>query len=191
MGKFKAIQALEELAETAPSRTELVAYIGKLEEVLSSPLIEGASACLIGIDNDHGRAQAARTLRELKIPAIFYSISADTFTYEVFVQDVTDPCWACLYPARYKEGLENLVFNPCSKTPSVADPCLEAVGLCSYALDSLLMRRPRYWNYRQGHLHGEIRETVLGILPSSGCSLCSSSSEDASHKSSSSQGSAR
>lgn len=134
VGKFKAVQALAELAAIAPSRTELVAHIGKLQEVLASPLIRGAPACLIGFDNDRGRAQAAKALRELKIPAIFYSISADTFSYEVFVQETSGPCWACLHPDRYKEGMGLLVANPCSKTPSVADPCLLAVGLCSYHL---------------------------------------------------------
>jgi len=172
VGKFKAVQALEELAEIAPSRTELIAYVGKLQEVVASPLINGASACLIGIDNDRGRAEAAKALWSLKIPATFYSISADTFTYEVFIQEAAGPCWACLYPERYKDGLENLVGNPCSKTPSVADPCLAAIGLCSYALDSLLIGRPRYWNFRQGHLHGEIPETIKQVPKSFFCDLC-------------------
>jgi len=172
IGKFKAVQALVELAEIAPSRTEIVAYVGKLQEILASSLIKGASACLIGIDNDRGRAQGAKALRELKIPAIFYSISADTFTYEVFVQELSGPCWACANPERYKEGIEHFAINPCSRTPGVSDPLLVAAGLCSYALDSLVMRRPRYWNFRHGHLHGELPETAKRISRDPACSLC-------------------
>ena len=78
------------------------------------------------------------------------------------------------HPDRYEDGISLFVANPCSKTPSVADPCLAAIGLCSYALDSLLMRRPRYWNFRQGHLHGEIPELIRQVPRSAACPVCQS-----------------
>src|SRR5437762_1319343 len=60
----------------------------------------------------------------------------------------------------------------CPKVPSIADPCLVAVGLCTYALDSLVMNRPRNWNFRQGHLHGELPERILHLDRRTDCPLC-------------------
>jgi hypothetical protein len=52
---------------------------------------------------------------------------------------------------------------PCPGTPAIAD-ILQAVGaLAVYAIDTLLMSRPRTWNYRRislsdGSAHVEVRE---------------------------------
>jgi molybdopterin/thiamine biosynthesis adenylyltransferase len=173
VGEPKVIQAIVELSKIALTRVEILGYYGRLEDVVASPdLIDGVSACLIGIDNDRGRAVAALELYQKRIPAIFYSLSSDTYTYEVFIQQPGGPCWACLYPERYEQGIKERVPAACPKIPSIADPCLVAVGLTSYALDSLLMDRPRYWNHRKGHLHGEIPETVRLAERFVDCPIC-------------------
>ena len=177
VGEYKVVAALKELSELAPGPTELIAFIGTLQDVLASELAHKLSACLIGVDNDQARAHAAKTLRMLRTPAIFYSVSADTQVFEVFVQENGGPCWACLHPQRYLEGLDKFSLTACPKVAAIADPCIVAVGLCSYALDSLLMPRPRAWNFRQGHLHGELRETVARLQRNDDCPLCASYQE--------------
>ena len=45
---------------------------------------------------------------------------------------------------------------PCPGTPAVAD-ILQAVGsVAVYAVDTLLMKRPRSWNYRRISLSGMV-----------------------------------
>lgn len=173
IGKMKVIQALKELSEIAPSRSEILAYVGTLEEVIVvDAFLENVSACLVGIDNDRGRAVAAKALRQKGIPAVFYSLSPDTYTYEVFVQDKDGPCWACLHPERFLEGIQTFKPAQCPKVPSIADTCFMAIGLCSYALDSLVMGRFREWNFRQGHLHGQIPESIKEIGKRPDCPAC-------------------
>jgi hypothetical protein len=172
VGEFKVIQALNELCSVAPGRTEILAYIGTLQEVFHDGLADGATACIVGIDNDAGRAFAARELLSRKIPGIFYALSKDTYTYEVFVQEPGGACWACVHRDRYELAELPVAPTPCPKVPSIADPCLVAAGLCSYALDSLVMSRPRAWNLRQGHLHGELPETIRRVERREDCPLC-------------------
>ncbi len=172
VGQFKSIRAVTELADIALGRTEILGYIGTLEETFADDLVSGATACIIGIDNDAGRAHAATQLFQLRIPGIFFALSKDTFTYEVFIQEPRGACWACAHPDRYLQGLTRFETTACPKVPSIADPCLVAVGLCCYALDSLVMGRPRSWNFRQGHLHGELPERIQRLIPRPDCPLC-------------------
>ena len=138
VGEFKAIQAVTELCDVAPGNTELLGYVGTLEETFADGLVSGATACIIGIDNDAGRAHAATELFKLVIPGIFFALSKDTYTYEVFVQEPGGPCWACAHPDRYVQGMVHLETTACPKVPSIADPCLVAVGL-----PVLRLRSPR------------------------------------------------
>jgi len=172
VGEFKVTQAMKELAAIAPEQTEIRAFIGRLEEAFESGVINNATVCVVGIDNDAGRAFAARELRRRNIPGVFYALSKDTFTYEVFVQEPGKSCWACAHPDRYRAAFEESKQTACPKVPSIADPCLIAVGFCCYAIDSLVMNRPRSWNFRLGYLHGEIPESSLQLPRRPDCPLC-------------------
>ena len=62
----------------------------------------------------------------------------------VFVQESRGPCVGCLFP-----DMVNDDRFPCPGTPAIAD-ILQLVGaIAVYALDTLLMNRPRNWNYRR------------------------------------------
>jgi len=172
IGEFKSVRAVTELAEVAPDRTEILGYVGTLEEVFIEGLVSGATACIVGIDNDAGRAHAATEIHRLGIPGIFFALSADASVYEVIIQEAGKACWACIHPDRYIRGMEHFQKTACVKVGAVADVCFVAVGLCTYALDSLVMARPRFWNFRQGHLHGELPEQIKQIQPRPDCPLC-------------------
>ena len=61
---------------------------------------------------------------------------------------------------------------PCPGTPAIAD-ILQAVGsLAVYAVDTLLMERPRTWNYRQLSLSEPLLDGGSMVLPRAGCLLC-------------------
>ena len=173
IGEFKAMAAIRELCAVAPRPTEYIGFPGKLQEVLNRPeLMTGISACLVGIDNDHGRALACRSLRRMGIPAVFYSLSPDTYSYEVFVQEPEGPCWACIHPDPYKTGLQGESRQGCPRTPAIADSCFIAVGYCCYALDSLIAARPRFWNLNRGYLHGEVAGRFERRTRSADCPCC-------------------
>jgi len=70
----------------------------------------------------------------------------------VFVQDREGPCIGCLFPDMADDDR-----YPCPGTPAIVD-ILQALGaLAVYAVDTLLMERPRRWNYRRISLsHGAL-----------------------------------
>jgi hypothetical protein len=62
----------------------------------------------------------------------------------VFVQETEGPGIACLFPDTADDDR-----YPCPGTPAIAD-ILQVLGaLAVYAVDTLLMKRPRDWNYRR------------------------------------------
>ena len=90
------------------------------------------------------RVAASRYFRAQGIPVIFTAVSRDGDHGYVFVQDKDGPCIGCLFP-----DMVNDDRYPCPGTPAIAD-ILQAVGsLAVYAVDTLLMKRPRAWNYRR------------------------------------------
>jgi hypothetical protein len=75
---------------------------------------------------------------------IFAAVSRDGDHGYVFVQEKDGPYIACLFP-----DMVNDDHYPWPGTPAIAD-ILNAVGaLALYAADTLLMSRPRTWNYRR------------------------------------------
>jgi hypothetical protein len=96
------------------------------------------------VDNNPARVAASRFFRFKGIPVIFAAVSRDGDHGYVFVQDKHGPCIGCLFPDMADDDR-----YPCPGTPAVAD-ILQAIGaLALYAVDTLLMNRPRAWNYRR------------------------------------------
>ncbi len=84
----------------------------------------------------------------------------------VFVQDKTGPCIACMFPDMINDDR-----YPCPGTPAIAD-ILQAVGsLTVYAVDTLLMNRPRSWNYRCVSLSDRALDGGSMIPARTGCPL--------------------
>jgi len=78
------------------------------------------------------------------VPVIFTAVSRDGDHGYVFVQGNHGPCLLCLFP-----DLVNDDRYPCPGTPAIAD-ILQAIGaLAVYAVDTLIMKRLRVWNYRR------------------------------------------
>jgi hypothetical protein len=96
------------------------------------------------VDNNPARVAASRHFRLKGIPVIFTGVSRDGDCGYVFIQDKDGPCIGCLYPDMVGDDR-----YPCPGTPAIAD-ILQAVGaFVVYAVDTLLMARPRGWNYRR------------------------------------------
>ena len=118
------------------------------------------------MDNNPARVAASRYFREKSIPVIFTAVSADGDFGYVFVQDRTGPCIGCLFPDMADDDR-----YPCPGTPAIAD-VLQLIGaLVVYAVDSLLMNRPRTWNYRRISLSDNASDGASLIDVRSSCRM--------------------
>jgi hypothetical protein len=97
---------------------------------------------------------------------IFAGVSRDGDCGYVFVQEKHGPCIGCLYPDMADDDR-----YPCPGTPAIAD-ILQAVGsLAVYAVDTLLMKRARNWNYRRISLSDGTSDGASLMTPRPGCRM--------------------
>jgi hypothetical protein len=118
LGQSKAMAALGELAAIVPARTELLGFVGRLEEVVTSDeLMAGTSACLVGIDNlpENGGFQPSST-RCRQTP------SPTKCSYK------SRACWLCLHERFHSAGWRLLTFGECRGFKS---PCRDPEDLGS------------------------------------------------------------
>jgi len=147
IGKNKALALARNLQTECIVETEIRGYALRLEEAIAREINLDCDAAICGVDNNPARVAASRYFRSKSIPVIFTAVSRDADHGYVFVQDTDGTCIGCMFPDMINDDR-----YPCPGTPAVAD-ILQAVGsLAVYALDTLLMKRSRNWNYRRVHL---------------------------------------
>lgn len=143
VGRNKAVALAENLLPECIVETEIHGIPFRLQEAIARELDLSCDVAICGVDNNPARISASRHFRAKGIPVIFTAVSLNGDYGYVFVQDKTGPCIACVFPDMINDDR-----HPCPGTPAIAD-ILQAVGsLTVYAVDSLLMSRPRTWNYR-------------------------------------------
>jgi len=144
VGQNKAVALARNLQRECIARTEIRGRGFRLEEAIALGINLTCDVAICGVDNNPARVVASRFFRSKGIPVIFTAVSRDADHGYVFVQDKGGPCIACMFP-----DMVNDDRYPCPGTPAIAD-ILQAVGAITvYAVDTLLMRRPRSWNYRR------------------------------------------
>lgn len=143
IGQSKALALARNLKPECIAATEIRGYAFRLEEAIARGIDLECDVAICGVDNNPARVAASRFFRSRAIPVIFTAVSRDGDHGYVFVQDREGACIACMFP-----DMVNDDRYPCPGTPAVAD-ILQALGaLVVYATDTLLMNRPRNWNYR-------------------------------------------
>jgi len=144
IGKNKAIALAKNLQRECIASTEIIAWPLRFEDAVARGIDLECDVAICGVDNNPARVAASRYFRAARIPVIFTAVSRDADHGYVFVQDRDGPCIGCLFP-----DIVNDDRYPCPRTPAIAD-ILQAVGsLVVYAVDTLLMQRSRFWNYRR------------------------------------------
>jgi molybdopterin/thiamine biosynthesis adenylyltransferase len=144
LGRNKAIALAQNLEAECIVATEICGHALRLEEAIARSADLACDVAICGVDNNPARVAASRYFRAQGTPVIFTAVSRDGDHGYVFVQDREGPCLGCLFP-----DMVNDDRYPCPGTPAIAD-ILQAVGtLAVYAVDTLLMARPRRWNYRR------------------------------------------
>jgi len=122
-------------------------------------------------DNDETRVSVAR--QYLDRPVVFAAVSEDAGHGYVAVQEPGKACFGCFRPqALGPEQAVSRADGACPRTPAVFDVVGLVAVVALYAVDSLVMNRPRKWNFKQIALHGLFPEINAKIPKREGCPLC-------------------
>ncbi len=170
VGKNKALELSENLLAECIAETEIVGIPFRLQEAIALGIDLSCDVAICGVDNNSARVAASWYFRRKNIPVIFTAVSRDADHGYVFVQDKDGPCIACMFP-----DIVNDDRFPCPGTPAIAD-ILQAVGaLTVYAVDTVLMKRTRTWNYRRISLADPTLDGGSMIAQREECELCNDS----------------
>lgn len=166
VGKNKAEALTVNLAAQATSRTQLDGYPAAFQDIIKTvPLLCSIAIC--GVDNNATRIAAARYYHSLDVPVIFLAVDATASRGYVFVQTSREsaPCFLCMFP----DAEADRTVNGCA---GASIEILKVVGgMALYAVDSLLMSRPRQWTYKDVYLDGG-QDGGRVILQRETCPLC-------------------
>lgn len=166
LGKNKALALAENLGQECIAATEIRGLAFRFEEAIAREVDLGCEVVVCGVDNNPARVAASRYFRHHGVPVIFTGVSRDGDCGYVFVQESHGPCIGCIYPDMADDD-----HYPCPGTPAIAD-ILQAVGsLAVYAVDTLLMKRLRTWNYRRISLSDASGDGASLVGPRPGCRI--------------------
>lgn len=142
-----------------------VAFVEESADALS----HDADLAICGVDNDKTRAIASRYFRGKQIPVVHAAVSEDAAYGWVFVEEPDGPCVGCVH-----HRIAGALNKPlrCIDSPAAIDILQTLSGLILYAADSLLMPRPRNWNYRSVDLRGGAPDMVTTATIRRDCALC-------------------
>lgn len=173
LDKPKAVALVQNLVSECTEATQLLGHPFTVEEAIRLGIDVRGTAAVCSVDNDATRVFCARYFWQQQIPCLFIAVSADAASGYVFVQESRPgtPCWVCLHP----EAVHALSRQRC--TGATVDILQVMSGWAGYALDSLIMSRPRTWNYAETHLSGSVPSRTQWLDSRSDCPMCSTSTE--------------
>ena len=166
IGSKKAIALARNLQPECIAKTQIRGIAFRFEEVIARRIDLSCDVAICGVDNNSARVAVGRYFRARGVPVIFTAVSNDGDHGYVFVQDKDGPCIACVFPDMTDDDR-----YPCPGTPAIAD-ILQAMGsLAVYAVDTLLMIRPRTWNYRRISLSDGTCDGATRVPARGGCRM--------------------
>lgn len=169
LGQNKALALARNLTHQATGRTLIEAHARSFQDALDRGIDLKGNIAIVGVDNNDTRIAAAHYFLKRRIPVIFLAVDAQAAKGYVFVQTSRpgQPCFLCLFP----DAAQDRRIHGCA---GASIEILKIVaGIALYAVDSLLMPRPRPWNYKEVFLDmsGDGQRV---ILQRSGCPMCNS-----------------
>ena len=167
VGKPKAPALARNLARQATGRTHIYGYATSFQDALTQGVKLEGDVAVVGVDNNATRIAAATYYRARAVPVIFLAVDVQAARGYVFVQtsQPDEPCFQCLYP----DAVNDQRIYGCAGASIEILKIMAGIAL--YAIDSLLMARPRLWNYKAVFLdQGGDGQSVIGQRPA--CSLC-------------------
>lgn len=167
VGKPKALSLASNLARLATGRSMIEGYAASFQDLVAKGVSMESHMAVVGVDNNSTRVAASQYYFARGIPVLFLAVDIHAACGYVFVQTSQpgDPCFQCLYP----EAANDTRIYGCA---GASIEILKIVaGIALYAVDSLLMARPRPWNFKAVFLdRGGDGQSVIGQQPA--CSLC-------------------
>ncbi len=167
--KNKAIRLARNLAKEGFSQTRLQGIALSFQDAVDAGFDLLGTIAICGVDNSPTRVFASRFYRAAGIPVIFTAVSAKADHGYVFIQEPGEgkPCFGCLFPKSINDDT-----YPCPGTPAVVDILKTVSGIVTYAVDSLIMKRLRTWNFKSCYLDGTIPGSDSMIEKRGNCKLC-------------------
>jgi adenylyltransferase/sulfurtransferase len=165
--KNKAKRLARNLANEGFCGTRISGYGLSFEEARDRGIDLLGSVAIVGVDNNPGRVAASCFYRKHAIPVIFTAVSRQADHGYVFIQEPGKACFDCLFPRAVNDDT-----YPCPGTPAVKDILKVVAGIVTYAVDSLLMKRLRVWNYKHIFLDGTIPGSDWMLEKRKDCRLC-------------------
>ena len=167
VGQNKAIALAWNLQGECIAATAIHAHPYRLQEAVERGIDLACDVAVCGVDNNPARVFAGQYFRQIGVPVVFTAVSINGDHGYVFIQGRSGACLGCLFP-----DIANDDRYPCPGTPAIAK-ILQAVGaLAIYATDTLLMPRPRAWNYRRIGLADASGDGATVIPVRATCPLC-------------------
>jgi molybdopterin/thiamine biosynthesis adenylyltransferase len=166
VGKPKAYALAANLAREGFLNQTFSGYYLSFEDAVARGIALSGDIAIVGVDSNPGRIAASTYYREGGVPVIFSAVSRSADHGYVYVQEPQGPCFGCMFP-----GSINDTTSPCPGTPAIVDILKVVTGIAVYAVDSLLMPRPRHWNYKAVYLATE-GDMTWTVAKRSDCTLC-------------------
>ncbi len=173
VGKPKALALAHNLVGQATDHSLIEGHAHAFQELLATGVPLTGNIAVVGVDNNATRIAAATYYLARHTPVIFLGVDRQAARGYVFVQTSkpTDPCFECLYPDATHD----------QRTLGCAGASIEILkimaGIALYAIDSLLMARPRPWNYKAVFLD-QAGDGQQRIAQRSVCVLCGEHTSD-------------
>jgi len=171
VGQDKALALARNLARHATARTLIEGHAQAFQDAIrpngSRPAAVDGDVAVVGVDNQDARIAAAEYYLTRGTPVVFLAVDVTASCGYVYVQTSRpdDPCFLCLYPDATQDH----------RTFACAGASIEILkivaGIALYAIDSLLMDRPRPWNYKEVFLD-QRGDGAYSIAQRPGCALC-------------------
>ena len=167
LGKNKALCLAHNLIHEATARSLIIGHAMTFQEAVEQEISTRCSLAIVGVDNNLTRAYVARHYFLRRRPVIFTAVDRNACRGYVFVQESKPdtPCFLCLFP----DAEDDRSVEGC--TGAAIDILKVVAGIVIYAVDTLLMERPRTWNYKEIHLDGG-QDGHYTIKQRGQCPLC-------------------
>lgn len=167
LGKNKALRLARNLACEATGRSLIIGHAMTFQEAMERRINTRCSLAIVGVDNNPTRVYAAKHYLPRQIPVIFTAVDRNACRGYVFVQESrpATPCFLCLFP----DAEDDRSVEGCAG--AAIDILKVMAGIVIYAVDTLLMDRPRAWNYKEFHLD-DGQDRHYPIKQRGHCPLC-------------------
>ncbi len=165
--KPKSFQMVKNIVPHCTGKTRITGFAHRFEELLAAGFQPEVDALFMGVDNNQGRRIAAAYCYANNKPLVNVAVDGRAEHAHIMIQETGKACIACMNPGYLQDRKA-----PCF-VPSCIDCLFVADGLALFAVTSILLARPRDWNFRNVHLAGFMNDSPKLIDRNPICPLCS------------------